>query len=565
METSDTPNLDPMAEPQGSVDTTTAVPVPTGGTDSPVDELEQLEEPPTELVGETTPAAAVAAPAGIHQEDDPAVANGSAIVDLADVNEVEDVKVILTAREEKSNVTMDTQPLTQQQEGLFSFDKLDQKKPIVPLPPEEAARINEIASFFARDFLKDDEEGSRWAQLLSNAMRNCYTDGFMQRALQREGSDWRQYLEHEGKKMSIGQVNVQAKPGEKVTGSRAVAHVRAQLNGGTPKQIKLPHSGFWVTMRPAADTATVDLHRRLATEKIEMGRHSFGQAFSNYAAISHGAIQEYLEAMIYDTTIKGDIPDIGDIMLITDMPLLAAGGASTNFPNGFNYSRAVLNNSGEKMTSRQGVVAVNKLVITDNRAFTPWQTAHMSKRHGRSMTLADLEKYRSEFTAGKSRMIELNENISIEFKIPTVNEYLNSGTRWVDSIALMVDKSFALPPTDDARNAFINTQGKATNMRQFAHWINAIHSGDQVFDEVETIEALLDDMSAMDDVAEKYVKEVRNYIADATVSMVAIPVEEGETADKMHAERFPHMLPIDAMYTFFTLLVQRVEQIMARK
>ncbi len=549
----------PVGEPLGS-EADTPVPVgeqlQTGLAAFPEDTLEVLEQPV---------ASAAAPAAGIHAEDDSALPNGDAITDLSDVNEVEDVKVILTARTEESHVTMDTNPLNESQEGLYSFDKLDKKKPIVPLPPEEAARINEIAGYFSREYLKDDEEGSRWAQLLATAMRNCYTDGFMQQALQREGSDWRQYLEHEGKKMSIGQVNVMAKPGEKVTGLRAVAHVRAQLNGGTPKQIMMTHSGFWLTMRPAADTSTVDLHRRLATEKIEMGRHSFGQAFSNYSAISHGAIQEYLEEMVYDTTIKGDIPAIGDIMLITDMPLLAAGGASANWPNGFNYSRAVLNNSGEKMTSRQGVVAVNKMVITDNRAFTPWQTAHMANRHGRSMTLEDLEKYRSEFTAGKSRMIELNENISIEFKVPTVNEYLNSGTRWVNGIALMVDKAFALPPTDDARNNFINTQGKATNMRQFAHWIKAIHSGDQVFDEIETIEALLDDMSAMDDVAEKYVKEVRKYIADATVSMVAIPVEEGEAADPMHTARFPHMLPIDAMYTFFTLLVQRVEQIMARK
>ena len=479
---------------------------------------------------------------------------------------VEDVRIILQARPGKSNVTMDVNPLDQKQEGLYSFDKLDPKVAIVPLPPEEIKEVNEIAAYFTPEYLKEDPEGARWASLLRNGMRNNYAGGLMRPALEREGSNWKQYLEHENSKLSTGTVNVAAKPGEKVTGARAVAHVRAQLHGGTPKQIMLPHTGFWVTMRSLGDTATVDLHRRMVTDKIELGRYTFGQAFSNYSAISAGAIMEHVWAMVYDSTLKGDMPDLGDIVLCTDMPLLVAGAATTNNPNGFNYSRAVLNNAGEKMSSRQGVVSINKMTFYDNSAFTPWQRSHMAQRNGRNMTLESLEKYRDEFTLGKSRTIQLNENVSIELRIPTVNEYLNSGSRWVNGIALMVDKAFALPPTDDMRNKFIETQGKATNMRQFAHWVKSITTSGGVYEGPEEVDALLDDISGIDDIADLYLREVRKYIADVTVGIVAIPVEEGEPVNgEFLNPRFPHLVPIDTMYTFFTLLVQRVEQIMARK
>lgn len=524
--------------------------------------IDEIPDPGTEPAAPKAPAAVV------DKKDKPNTRPTGPV--LGSEDEVEDTKVILKARTGGGKVTLDVSDLDEKAEGLRNYTGLDKNAPIVALPPEETARVMEIAAHFTREFLESDPVGATWAQLLRAGMRSAFTDSLLQAAVEREDGDWRQYLQHENTKLGMGKISIANKNGEKLVGQRAVQHIRTLLHGGTPKQVMLPHTGMWVSMRSNGDTALVDLYRQLTTEKIELGGYTFGQAFSNYSAITAGSIMNFVLNMVYDTNIREETGDLGDLILLTDMPMLVHGAASVIWPNGFNYTRAVLNNSGEKMTAKSGTVNINKLLKIDNSSFTSWQTALKSQRFGRTIAKADLEKYQSEFARGKAREVKLNDSITLVLRVPTINEYLNSGQRWVNGIATMVDKAFALPPTDDARNEFINTQGKATNMRQFAHWIKSINITENehtvVYDAYEEIEQMLDDISAMDEVAEIYFKAVRQFIADVTVAVIAIPVEEGEDVDKDTLNpKFPHLVPIDVMYTFFTLLVQRVEHIIKRK
>lgn len=517
------------------------------------------------------PGSQQAAPAPVPTPDAaPRKAEPKVVLGSESTDNIEDNKVILKAREANGKVTLDHEDLIEKAEGLRNYEGLDKTAPVVALPPEETARVMEIAAHFTREFLEKDPVGATWAQLLRMGMRSAFQDELLEAAVTRPGGDWRQYLQHNDSKLSMGKISIANKHGEKLTGPRAIQHMRTMLHGGTPKQVMLPHTGIWVSMRSNGDTSGVDLARQLAEEKIEMGSYSFGQAFSNYSAISAGIMMGYFHDMIYDSNLKDEVTDYGDIVKITDLPMMAHGAASVIWPNGFNYTRAVLNNAGEKMTAKSGTVNINKLQKIDNSMFSPWQTGLLSQRFGHAVTAADLEKYQSEFANLKGREVPLNENITLVLKVPTINEYLNSGQRWVNGIALMVEKAFALPPTDDARNEFINTHGKATNMRQFAHWIQSINILENervvVYDDIETIEAMLDDISSMEEAAEKYFVAVKKFIADATVSVIAIPAEEGEAVDPSLAnERFPHLIPIDVMYTFFILLVQRVERISKRK
>lgn len=474
--------------------------------------------------------------------------------------EVKEVRVTLKPRPPLNNAEMETNPLLEK----LARD-LNRNLPMLALPPESEARVREIIDQIPKIDLGKDGSARRWFATLTSSLKNLYDDDSLEGAASRDGAQWRQYLEHAGNKLSIGAIKLGATEGEKLTGNRAVMQIKALMGGGTPRQIPMPHTGMWVTMKAPGDMDTVDLYRRLAEEKIDLGRQTYGLAFSNVSSFFTGAVTNFAFDMVYDHSLRENDVDLGDVLLVLDLPILAWGAVATMWPNGFNYTRAVLNDSGTKTATRSGTIAINKLFWADNREFSDWQRAHMSQRFGKNMTKDNLKKYRDDFVRIKDRTVPLNDFVTLELRVPTVNQYLNAGQRWVNGIVTMVDKAFAQPPSDDARNTFINTQGKATNLRQFAGWIKAIHANGTIYDDMETIEEALDMLSEMDEVADLYMKEVRKYIEDCTLAMIAIPVEEGEVPPETEVNsRYPHLLPIDVFHTFFTLLVQRVEQINAR-
>lgn len=480
-----------------------------------------------------------------------------------DVAAVEPAPIKLIPRDQADNAVMDQNPMDEK-----PFKDLNKKLPVVAMPPETQERIQQVIDQITSLNLEKDPKAVRWLNVLQLSLNNLYDQDALGEAAARPDADWRQFIESESGRLGMGAVKIAAKEGEKLTGERAVQQVRALMGRGTPRQVMLPHSGFWVSVRAPGDSYYIDLMRTLAEDKIQLGRETTGVAFSNLNSFFAGTIANFVFGMVYDTTLKAGMENLGDKMLVTDLPSFVLGGAAAIWPNGFNYSRALLTNAAEQTPTRTGAVSIPKMQWFDNRSFTEWQRSHLAQRYGKNVTDEDLEKYRKEFTRGQPRMVPLNESVQIELKVPTVNEYLNSGQRWINNIIAMVDKSFALPPTDDARNDFINQHGKASDMRQFGHWIKAVHVNGVIYDSTEdqdVIDALLDDMAADEEASEVYFREVKKYINDVTVCLVAVPVEPGEPVDdKVMNPNYPHLLPIDVFHTFFTLLVQRVEQIRAR-
>jgi hypothetical protein len=167
-----------------------------------------------------------------------------------------------------------------------------------------------------------------------------------------------------------------------------------------------------------------------------------------------------------------------------------------------------------------------------------------------------------------SRKVRLTDQISITLRRATMDQYLNSGAKWVNNIIRLVDEAFERPANEAVRDAYIMDQGKATNMRQYAHMVESIDIGGEddadpqrITDE-ETIEQTLDVLSANDDIREAYFKGNKDFIEDATIAIVAVPVTEDE--DRGALPRFPHLLAIDPLSVFFILLVQKIPQIQMR-
>ena len=470
--------------------------------------------------------------------------------------------------EEEKPVRIKRPPSTNTVQETEIFTPLD--KPLTPddiilsIPGDTEARIEEALDAMPNIKIDGTADGSEWARMIGAARYSVPAKGWFTETVGRESATFRQSVTSERGRLTAGVPKFDDGTDTKLTGEKAVLRVRSLLGMGSVVQIPLWHSGFWITFKAPSEASMLELNRRLIDEKILLGRLTYGLAFANNSVFFAGWLMDFAINHIYATTLKSDVQDnLRSRISTLDIPIIAWGLACVIWPRGFPYARAVLDqNAGQNKIIREKL-NLGKCHWTDTASLTPWQIAHMASRHGSTMTADSIDKYRNEFTRGKGRTIELAPNLEVTLRVPSMNQYLTSGQKWVNNIVAMVDRAFGLPPSNDVRDNYIMEQGKATNMRQFSHWVESLNVGGNLIEDEETLDLTFDALSSDEGIREKYFAGVKKYIEDATMSIIAIPATE-ET-DVSDLPRFPHLLPIDAMSVLFILLVMKVQKIQERE
>lgn len=436
------------------------------------------------------------------------------------------------------------------------------------LPAGSNEEINKALAHAPNVRLDDSEQSAGWADTVSAGARHSVFGGSFMETVKRPEGIFRQGVKSERGLLGPGAPRFNDKPDQLLTGERAILRMRSVLGMGSIVQIPFWHSGFWVTFKCPSDGQLLELQRRLLQEKINLGRAIQGLVFSNRAVYTSGWLIDFALANIYDTTLElteGD--DIRKLIKVQDIPLLVYGLACAIYPDGFPYAKSCVREPEKCNYVFREKLNLGKLLWVDNRELSKWQIAHMANRGGK-VAVSTLERYQEEFSVGKPRDVELTDKVKMTLKSPTVADYLTVGYRWVNNIVSMVDQSFGLAPDNDDRNKYIEEQSKATNMRQFSHWIKSIDVGlSHPIEDESTLEQAIDTLSGIDSVAEAYFTEIGKFIDDSTIAVIAVPTmacPKCETPIESNLPRFPHLLPLDVMSTFFTLLGQRAWKIRNR-
>ncbi len=452
--------------------------------------------------------------------------------------------------------------------------KFDPTEEHISLPSATLDAIETIAENTPNIDTNDNVNGRKWAEALENSTEITTVRGIFNKLTNSEKVAFKQYIEgNNGGKLAAGIPNFKFNDGEKVSGTRAVMRFRSLLGYGTVLQIPMWHSGFWLTLKAPSEIEQLEIQRKLLEEKISLGRMSHGLVYANNSAYLAKWLIDFAIEHIYDTSIKGQEFNYHKNILITDLQTLIWGIACTIWPNGFQYTRACISDPAKCNHVVEEKLNLGKLLWVDSKALTEEQRFHMSQRGGSKMSMESIEKYQSQFSfindATRTYTTKTGNEISITFKIPTLEEYINSGYRWVNGIVQMIDMAFTEAPADAKREYYINELGRATTMRQYAHWVKSAEGGGTICEDTETIERLLDDLSSDDDIRKKFFDDVIDYISDTTIGVIGVPtytcpkcnaVQKNEDSD-----RFTHILPIDTLSTFFTLLVQKLQKIRTRQ
>lgn len=484
-----------------------------------------------------------------------------------------ETQVVYVASGEKKEDTAipPKKPTARQDFEIFSpapKEWTDETIETLPLLPDSVQNVKDAIEKAPNIDIGSSEKSRHWYETLTDAMESEVPAGRFTDTVNREGSLFTQGIKHENKQLSAGTPSINYSPGEKVSGERGIQRVRSLLGLGTMLQIPLWHSGFWITIKAPGEASLLELQRRIIEEKTNLGRATRGLVFSNTSVYMVKWIMDLVIDQIYDSTLVEPKPDYRKLIKSLDIPTIVWGLACTVWPSGFKYSRSCITDPTVCQHVVEEKIALGKLHWVDSAALTTWQISHMSNRGGSTMSKEAVHRYLEDFERGRNRTITFGETgLKIDLRVPNIDEYLNAGSRWVSDIVQMIDSSITDKDNNAARNFNIDQLGKATTMRQYSHWVDSIDANGVIIDDRDTIEATLADMSSVNDIRKNYLEDIQKYIDDSTISVIAVPSYTCPACgkdQKLDLPRFPHLLPIDAISCFFTLLVPRLAKIQNR-
>jgi hypothetical protein len=431
---------------------------------------------------------------------------------------------------------------------------------------EKAPNVNMVDNPISRD----------WAEVLSEGLKFQSQLGGFVPTLENQEAEFRQHVVHNNRSLAGAVPRSTVVENTNLTGERAMLRMLSHLGLGTLFQVPLWHSGFWITFKPPTESEVLELNRIMTADKIGFGRRTYGLAFSNTTSYTIDRLVSFALAHVYDITTKPEdisIANLRDHISSQDYPSLIWGFINTMYPRGFRYRRACVADPAKCNHIVEETLNVSKLQWTNKLALTEWQITHMSARQSRNKDGASVARYKEELKSIQKTKIDINVGkpnaFSFTIKTPNLREYVEAGHRWIGDIVDTVDRAMGASAEDRQREQMIMRHGQATAMRQYSHWVESIEYETNIITDSETIETVLNTLSADDDVRTEFTAKIIDYINSSTMSVIGIPVfdcpvckKTNEGYFKMPAHR--NIIPLDVTQVFFGLLTQRLERIADR-
>ena len=409
------------------------------------------------------------------------------------------------------------------------------------------------------------KNSEHWSAVLRDGAANIESDGVFHTTANDPDADFGQFVELESGKLAPGYPTYKNISNEALTGERAVLRFMDHVNAGGVFRLPCWNTGMWITIKPPSDKRLHQLSRQILDDKVRLGRHSMGASFNNVTTFYADAILETIFSHIYQTNVKSN-KTYADLLSCHDILPLVYGLAASIYRNGVPYQRACTFNPESCHHVIEEKLDMSKLLFVNRKALTKKQLAILSKHTAGAITEEDLKAYREENYKAVDRFVKINgsgeDGFTIKLKVPTIAEHLASGHRWIGDIVQMVNAALGMDASQNARNQYINEQGAATELRQYAHWIDDIIYGDNVhFENRSDLDEALDGLSSDSAIREEIMEAVRKFITESTLTMVGVPTYkcpscQGQNTDATTGEAFKGIIPLNVYRTFFQLIVQ---------
>ena len=440
----------------------------------------------------------------------------------------------------------------------------DDRESIV-MPSDHNTEIKERLSKVSG---KTKDFNSKWLSTFQASLESvAYNEAFID-TVNRKDADFRQKIESSVGPLFMGMAKPKVDPNKKLTGENLRLMIRQELNLGGTYNIPLWHSGFWVRFKAPSESAILDLYRALTEEKVSLGRATYGLVFSNNTSYTSSAMLSFCEDhTIYTSLIVPENESIKKYISVLDIPILFWGMVCSIWPTGFQYQRACTAEPEKCNHVVEDLLDPSKLLWVDKSKLTARQIAHMAKREKGSITVEALKIYKDEFLNGQPKAIKYSENVSFVIAIDSAQEHIDSGYRWISSIEETYPS--VMIQDEKSRDEYLIRQAKTTIMRQYAHFVKSVTYMDNEYTDRNDIEEIIGDISGNDGLRKVFQDEVKKFIDDSTVALIAIPTYKCPSCGKeqrteKEGQFLQGLIPLEVMSNFFTLVVQKIRRINQR-
>lgn len=423
---------------------------------------------------------------------------------------------------------------------------------------------------------RPSESQTKWRKVIEKSVDMVsYADGFVD-SLNREGSEFEQIVEVNDTKLRPSVPAIRTTQNENLKGDRGIMRALTQLGLGTVFMVPLYSAGFWVKFKAPTEGYLLDLNRALIADKVNLGRSTYGLAFSSTSSYTHDRILDAVLDHISEATIN--IADINRVELlrlipVMDLNTLIWGFACTMFPNGVQYERACVADPEKCDFVIKELLDLTFLHRVDKSQLTAKQKAFMVERRPNTKTIEQVKDYQSEFLINGNRAISINSDndseIIFNLKTPSIAEYIEKSNSWISEIVEVVETALT-DHNQDERNNFINAKAAASVMRQFTHYVDSVELVDSNFiTDPNTIQELLDVVSTDDKLRSGFIEKVVKYINETALVIIAIDSFDcpkcGEKNEiETGKDEFKELIPLDILQLFFTLLSARMRRLRSR-
>jgi len=392
--------------------------------------------------------------------------------------------------------------------------------------------------------------------------QNCFTD---------KTRSFKQGVEKDDQLKSISDFKFKKTEGE-IKGELALLKVSKLLGLGDVVSVPLPHSGISVTIKPPTEKDLIDFYNIIFREKAILGRATSGLTLSNFSVFVNSKVLEFIIKHVHSVNYS-DInkSDLGNYIVIHDLPILAWGFAASVYPNGFNFKRSCVEDLSKCNHVLSGLVDVKKLLWVDNTAFTSVQKDIYFEDRPNKHTLEVYRKYKAEHTRVKSQSFTTGNGLKFYLRLPTLNEYFSDGLSWVNKINNAVENVIleSSEKEEDAKRELLTQYVKSSSLRQYSHFIDYIEVDESVINDRETVNSVLEALSSDDSLRTDILEKLHKFIADTTIAVVGIPEYKCPNCGKEQQvdtinERFVNVIPLDTINLFFGLITLRIAKITER-
>lgn len=419
----------------------------------------------------------------------------------------------------------------------------------------------------------EDPASDNWGEAALMGMQSYERENFHQPAIDADGAEWMTFMQTEEKRLSAIRSGFSAiGGGQPLTGIKAVAKAMAYTTTGSVIRVPLPHTGIWITIKAPLDAALLELERRIALDRVEFGRLSGGRVFSHSDVILKSQLIALLMDHIVDHTYPDPAVDLRTVIKLTDLNIALAWLALSIYPDSFPFTQACLASPNDCKHIVRGQINIAKTIRYNNARFSTAQRRFIARTQS-VVNLPELKAYQDEFVANVSSVHDHKGQVRFTFRTPTLLEYLEMGTAWIQELETATDEAFGAKISIAERNQYIRSKAAAGALRQYCHWVERITYLDKngeansVVEAKDAIFSTLEVFSADEQMSTSFFEGVRAYINAVSVAICAIPNYVCPACKKLQpteGEAFRHLIPIEASTVFFTVLSHRIVTIAKR-